>query len=93
MPFGLTGSLATFSRLLDKVLDFLIGKRCLVYLDDVIIYDKTFEETLANLKQVMSRLREHDLLAKVRKCELFKMSIAFLGHVVAQEYIKGRKDM
>ncbi len=38
------------SRLMDKVLDGLISKRCLVYLDDVIIDGKTFEETLANLK-------------------------------------------
>ncbi len=35
---------------MDKVLDGLIGKKCLVYLDDVIIYGKTFEETLANLR-------------------------------------------
>ncbi len=50
-----------FSRLMDKVLDGLIGKRCLLYLDDVIIYGSTFEETLANLKLVMGRLREHNV--------------------------------
>ncbi len=55
MPFGLTGAPAMFSRLMDKVLEGLIGKRCLVYLDDVIIYGKTFEETLANLKLVMAK--------------------------------------
>ncbi len=42
MPFGLTGVPATFSRLMDKVLDGLIGKKCLVYLDDVIIYGSNF---------------------------------------------------
>ncbi len=60
MSFGLTGASATFSRLMDKVLDSLIGKRCLVYLDYVIIYCKTFIETLANLKLVMSHLCEHN---------------------------------
>ncbi len=50
MPFGLTGAPATFSKLMDKVLDGLIGRRCLVYLDDIIIYGSTFEETLANFK-------------------------------------------
>ncbi len=64
MPFGLTGDPATFSRLMDKVLDGLISKRCLVYLDDIIIYGKTFKETLVNLKMVMSHLCEHNLLAK-----------------------------
>ncbi len=87
MPFGLTGAPAMFSRLLDKVLDGLIGKGCLVYLDNVIIYGKTFKETLANLKLVMACLREHNLLAKAQKCELFEMSIAFLGHIVSEEGI------
>ncbi len=65
MPFGLTGAPATFSRLMDEVLDGLIGKSCLVYLNVVFIYGETFEETLANLRLVMERLQEHNLLAKV----------------------------
>ncbi len=85
MPFGLTGAPAMFSRLMDNVLDGLICMSCLVYLDNVIIYGKTFEETF--LKLVMARLHEHNLLAKARKCELFKMSIAFLGHVVSEKGI------
>ncbi len=84
IPFRLTRAPATFSRLMDKVLDGLIGKRYLVYLDNVIIYGGMFEETLSNLKLVMARLREHNLLAKARKCELFEMSIVFLGHVVSK---------
>ncbi len=63
-----------------------------MYLDDVIIYGSMFKETFANLKLVMARLREHNLLAKARKCELFETSIAFLGHVVSKEGI-ARKDM
>ncbi len=35
-----------------------------MYLDDIIIDGKTFEETLANLKLVMAHLCEHYLLAK-----------------------------
>ncbi len=49
---------------MDKVLDSLINKRCLVYMEDVIIYGTKFKETLANLKLVMACLREHNLLAK-----------------------------
>ncbi len=49
VPFGLTGASATFSRLMVKVLEGLIGKHCLVYMDDITIFDKTFKETLANL--------------------------------------------
>ncbi len=87
LPFGLTGAPAMFSRLMDKVLDGLIGKNCPVYLDDVIIFGSSFEETLTNLKLVMGHLRDHNLLCKARKCELLEMSIAFLGHVVSEEGI------
>ncbi len=73
--------------LMDKVLDGLISKRCLVYLDDVIIYGSMFEETVTNLKLVMAYPCEHNLLAKAQKCELFERSIVFLGHVVSEEGI------
>ncbi len=56
MPFGLTGAPAKFSRLMDKVLDGLISKKCLVNLDDGIIFGSSFEETLANLRLLMGRL-------------------------------------
>ncbi len=72
MPFGLTGAPATFSRLIDKVLDGLISKKCLVYLDDVIIFGKMFEETLANLRLVMARLQKHVLehvVSEERHCD------------------------
>ncbi len=87
MSFGLTGAPAMFSRLMDKVLYSLIGKSCLVYFNDNITYGKTFEETFTNLKLVMAHLREHNLLAKAQKWELFEMSIAFLGHIVFKEGI------
>ncbi len=64
MPFGFTGSPAMFSRLMDKVLDGLIGKNCLVYLDNIIIFGSSFEETLTNLKLMMGHLRDHNLLCK-----------------------------
>ncbi len=58
-----------------------------MYLDDVIIYGSTLEETLANLKLVMARLLEHYRLTKAQKCELFETIIAFLGHSVSKEGI------
>ncbi len=40
LAMGLSNECATFQRLMDKVLDGLIGKICFVYLDDVIVYSK-----------------------------------------------------
>ncbi|CAK1595091.1 unnamed protein product [Parnassius mnemosyne] len=44
MPFGLCNAPATFERLMELVLTGLIGDACLVYLDDIIIVGRTFEE-------------------------------------------------
>ncbi len=67
MPIELTGARAYFLRLMDKVLDGLISKRCLVYLDNVIISGSMFEETLANLKLVMAQLRKHENVSSSRR--------------------------
>jgi len=49
MSFGLCNAPATFQRLMEKVLHGLLFKICLVYLDDIIIFGKNFNEMLNNL--------------------------------------------
>ena len=46
MPFGLCNAPATFQRTMDQILKGILDKYALVYLDDVIIYSKTFDEHL-----------------------------------------------
>lgn len=61
MPFGLCNAPATFSRMMDIVLSGMKIDRCLCYLDDLIVFGKTFESSLENLKQVFGRLKESNL--------------------------------
>jgi hypothetical protein len=44
MPFGLANAPATFQRLMDQVLNRHKWTACLVYLDDILVFGKTFEE-------------------------------------------------
>ena len=53
MPFGLCIAPATFERLMELVLSGL----CLIYLDDIIIFGKTFAEMIKNLDLVLERLK------------------------------------
>jgi len=58
MPFGLKNESATFQRLMNS-LTGIQGLRCLVYLDDIVIYGSNLKEH--NKRLVFSRLREHNL--------------------------------
>jgi hypothetical protein len=53
MPFGLCNAPATFQRTMDKVLQKIKDKFVLVYLDNVIIFSKTFEEHIQHVEEVM----------------------------------------
>ena len=50
MPFGLTNAPATFQCFMDLLLAGLQWQSCLVYVDDIIILGKTFEQHLNNLE-------------------------------------------
>src|SRR3954453_11722359 len=82
MPFGPTGAPATFQRAMNGVFKKLIGKSVFVYIDDVTIYTKTFDDHLRVLRQVLECLREHRLFLKPKKCTIAASSINLLGHVV-----------
>ena len=45
--------------------------KCLVYLDDIVSFGKTFDETLSNLRCVMERLKTAGLKLKASKCQWF----------------------
>jgi len=87
MPFGLCNAPATFERIMERVLQEYNSKICLVYLDDVIIFGKTFEEMIQNLKKVLSRLREVNLKVNPKKCILFSQKVKYLGHIISSEGI------
>ncbi len=87
MAFGLCNAPATFVKLMNKVLRGLIGKICMVFLDDIIIKGASFREIMKNLKTVMQRLRAAGLKLKSKKCNLFQTSVKFLGHIVSADGI------
>lgn len=58
---------------------------CLVFLDDILIFSKTFTEHLDSLTAVYERLEKHCLKLKAKKCELLKKSVTDLSHVVSDE--------
>ena len=85
MPFGLASAPATFQRMIEKVLNQLQFKTCLVYLDDVITFSSSFEQQLSRLQEVLNRIQNAGLKLNPNKCHLFRKKVSYLGHVVSEE--------
>ena len=87
MPFGLTNAPATFQRGKQMILAYVNYKICLCFLGDVIIFSKEFWQHLYDLLCVLLALLRAGVRLSGKKCEFFKKSIDFLGHVVSAEGI------
>ena len=88
MPFGLTNAPASFQSLMNHVFEPFVDKFMVVYLDDLLIYSKTFEEHLEHIKSVLDTLKKHGLHAKRSKCEFAVASTTFVGRVVGPDGIR-----
>ena len=87
MPFGLCNALATFQGLMALVFSGLINIDCLIYLDDNIIFGRTFDVHIIRLEKVFARLQHENLKIKLSKCKFGLAVVKFLGHIVTADLI------
>ncbi|KAI8484061.1 hypothetical protein Bbelb_381790 [Branchiostoma belcheri] len=92
LPLGLSGAPATLSRLIQSFLGDQNLETLLIYLDDIIVFSKSFEEHLDRLDLVFSRLRQYGLKLRPDKCHLFRTSVKYLGHVVSADGVATDSD-
>ena len=90
MTFGLRNAAQSFQRLMHTVLrgfDF-----CYVYIDDLLIASKNFDEHLQHIRLVFERLAKFGIVVNLKKCFFASDSIQFLGHLVSADGIKPLPD-
>src|SRR6266540_174437 len=88
MPFGLTNAPAIFQRLMNYVLHDYLNNFVVVYLDDILVCSDIFEEHLAHLRKVFIKLREVNLVIKLKKCKFEQRKIKFLGHTIRTDRLR-----
>ena len=81
MPFRLVNALAILQHMMQEVLADP-EEYCTVYIDDILIYSRMWEEHLKHLREVLERLRQHKLMAKPSKCVWAAEKLEYLGHIV-----------
>ena len=87
MPFGVKNSPAVFARLMADIMQGLQWNGIAVYLDDIIIGGKNFQEHY-DLRDVFERLREAGLTIKSSKVSLCRNKLSFLGHQISEKGIE-----
>lgn len=88
LPMGLKISPSTFSRLMTVAMSGLCMEKCLIYLDDIIIFGKTLNEHNKNLISIFERLRGVNLKLNPSKCNFLKQELIYLGHFISAEGIR-----
>ena len=87
MAFGLNTAPAFFQSMINNVLSNLVGRVCLVYIDDIVVWGDTTEEVLQNISLVIEKLAEAGLTLNGSKCCFLAQEIELLGHVVREGLI------
>ena len=88
MSFGLTGAPGTFCRLGNEIFRDYLDKFVIIYIDDLLIFSKNFEEHKKHITNVLQRLLEHQLYAKSEKCEFSMEELEFLGFRIGRDGVK-----
>ncbi|KAG9394819.1 DNA N-6-adenine-methyltransferase [Carpediemonas membranifera] len=82
MPFGLKCAAAHMQMAMETVLGDLIGRACLVYIDDIVVYGASQAEHDANLDEVVDRLVEHKVGLGEAMCVFDREEIEYVGWIV-----------
>jgi hypothetical protein len=85
MSFDLANAPAFFMNLMSSVFMDYLDKFVVVFIDDILIYSQSEEEHANHLRMVLQRLQEHQLYAKLSKCEFWISEVLFLGHIINKE--------
>ena len=88
LSFGMVNAPMSFQALMTKVLKNLNFKIALVYIDDLIIFSRDFDQHLHHLNLVFNNLRSANLKLNPSKCKLATESVKYLGHIVSKQGLK-----
>ena len=92
MEFGLKNAPATCQRVLRQVLSDTVFQFVLHYLDDIIIYSRSFEEHVTHVSRVMDLMSRNNIRLRLEKCKFAVTEIKFLGLIFQYNTVRANPD-
>ena len=84
LPFGLRNGPSIFQRIMQNILAPYLWIFCLVYIDDIVVYSKSYEDHIIHLDKVLGAIERSGVTLSPAKCHMFYDSILLLGHKVSR---------
>ena len=92
LPQGVKNGPPTFQRIVNQILGPTRWKHCIAYLDDVLIFSKTFAEHLVHLNEVLQLLADANFRLNTKKCDIATDRIDYLGHSIRHGLLRPNTD-
>ncbi|XKL61664.1 hypothetical protein PGB90_001497 [Kerria lacca] len=93
MPFGLKNSPAVFQRVLSGIIrKKSLEEFCCNYIDDILVYSKTFEEYIEQTEKLLRAILKEGFRLKFIKCNFAASSVKYLGHVISENEVRPLND-
>lgn len=90
-PFGAKNSCATFQAEMNRIFSEGLYSRCVIYVDDILVFGKTRGEHDANLAWVLNRCKQYNVKIKLEKCKFAQKEVEYLGFCVSGRSIRPLK--
>ena len=88
MPFGLCNAPGTFQRCMMAIFSDMVEKTIEIFMDDFSVMGNSFENCLENLRVVLTRCEETNLVLNWEKCHFMVQEGIVLGHRISARGIE-----
>ena len=92
MPFGLKNAPSVFQRYVDDIFRDKINRCLNVYIDDIIVYSRTFEDHLRDLEEIFNILADNNIRIHPEKSKFVCQELRFLGFIVSRSGVRPDPD-
>ena len=73
---------------MNQVLKPFIGKSVIVYLDDILVYSRTYSDHVMHVRQVLEKWREKELLVNPEKSIYCQKELVYLSHIISENGVR-----
>ena len=89
LQFGLTNAFGFFMSSMNEISSDFMNKFMIFYLDDILVYSKTWSEHLSHIGKVLERLRETKSYGEMKKCVFGGEELEYFGFKLCNNKLLG----